>query len=106
MRFSRKSPAVGSMERHWPEEDLMVVDVKVLTAVVSTGLASAAAEGFRTRPARETEIAEAGLAEVAATADAEEAEVMTTAGEEVEVDVDAARMGVVASVAPQSLVTV
>ena len=56
MRFSRKSPAVASMERQRPVEDLRDMLEKARVAVVSTGLASAAADGLRTLPARETEI--------------------------------------------------
>lgn len=46
MRFSRKSPAVGSMERHVPEADEIETDEKARVAVSSRGLASVAAEGF------------------------------------------------------------
>jgi hypothetical protein len=99
MRFSRKSPAVGSTKRHCPFEDLIETPVKARVAVSSTGLASAAAEGFSTTPARETEMTDAeavvagadGAAVVMAGADKgvvstaaglEAADVMTTAGEE------------------------
>jgi hypothetical protein len=77
MRFCRKSPALGSMERHWPEEVLMEADVNARVAVSSRGFASAAADGLRTPPARETGRGVVGLpASVAGTAvgagDAEE----------------------------------
>ena len=66
MRFSRKSPAVGSMNRHSPEDDLMATEEKARVAVSSRGLASAAAEGSRTTPARETEMTDADAVVVAA----------------------------------------
>lgn len=67
MRFARKSPAVGSMKRHWPEDDLIVAPVKARVAVSSRGFACAASEGFSTPPARETATTE-GLAGVAVVA--------------------------------------
>lgn len=54
MRFSRKSPAVASMERHRPEADWIDAEEKARVAESSHGFASAAAEGLRTLPARET----------------------------------------------------
>jgi hypothetical protein len=65
IRFSRKSPAVGSTKRQVPRADLRDTEVKARVAVVSKTLASAAAEGLRTPPARETGTAERGAAEVA-----------------------------------------
>lgn len=52
IRFWRKSPAAGSMERHCPLAALMVVEEKARVAVGSRGLASAAAAALRTPPAR------------------------------------------------------
>jgi hypothetical protein len=81
MRFSRKSPAVGSMKRHLPVESLMETEVKARVAVLSNGLASAAAEGLRTPPAPETEMTP--VVELADTGSAEGAEVTTASAEEV-----------------------
>ena len=75
MRFSRKSPAVGSMKRHCPEEDLIDAPVNARVAVLSRGFDSAAAEGLRTTPARETAMTD-GLAVVAVVAGAAGAEVV------------------------------
>jgi hypothetical protein len=61
MRFCLKSPAVGSMKRHWPEEDLMDTEENARIAVVSRGLASAAEDGWRVPPARETGTGVVGL---------------------------------------------
>lgn len=61
MRFWRKSPAVGSIERQLPEEVTREAEVKARVAVVSLGLDSAAAEGWRTPPARETGTGVVGL---------------------------------------------
>lgn len=44
------------MNKHWPDEDLMATEEKARVAVSSRGFASAAAEGSRTTPARETEM--------------------------------------------------
>lgn len=63
MRFCLKSPAVGSMKRHWPEDDLSETDVNARVAVVSRSLDSAAAEGWRTPPARETGTGVVGFVE-------------------------------------------
>jgi hypothetical protein len=46
------------MKRHCPEEDLMETAENARVAVSSRGLASAASDGFRTLPARETEMIE------------------------------------------------
>jgi hypothetical protein len=54
IKFSLKSPAVGSTNRQFPEASLSATDENAFTAVPSTGLASAAAEGSRTPPARDT----------------------------------------------------
>jgi hypothetical protein len=54
MRFSRKSPAVASMERQRPSLVLTATLENARVAVSSRGLASAAADGLRTTPARET----------------------------------------------------
>lgn len=54
MRFWRKSPARGSMVRQSPVEDFREVEEEARVAVVSFLLASAAADGLRTPPARET----------------------------------------------------
>jgi hypothetical protein len=51
------------MERHCPEEVLMEADVKARVADASRGLASAAAEGLRMPPARETGRGVIGLLE-------------------------------------------
>ena len=69
MRFSRKSPAVGSTERHWPEADLSDAAEKARVAVSSRGLASAAAEGLRTLPALETAMTEGDIEDEAAAED-------------------------------------
>ena len=56
IRFSLKSPAVASMDRHWPAADLRETEEKALVAVSSLGFASAAADGFSTPPALATEV--------------------------------------------------
>jgi len=61
IRFWRKSPAVGSMKRHCPLEVFIDAEEKARVAVVSLGFDSAAAEGWRTPPARETGTADVGL---------------------------------------------
>ncbi len=60
MRFSRKSPAVGSTKRHWPLGARMVTLVRLRVAVVSTALASAAAVGLK-EPPRDTGTALSGI---------------------------------------------
>ncbi len=70
MRFCRKSPAVGSIKRHWPAESWMETEENARTAVLSRGLDSAAAEGWRTPPARETGTGVVGFA-VTTSSDAE-----------------------------------
>lgn len=62
IRFWRKSPARGLIERQSPVESLIWTEEKARTAVLSRGLASAAAEGLRTPPAPETGTADVGLA--------------------------------------------
>ncbi len=86
IRFARKSPAVGSMNRHCPEDDLIETPVKARVAVSSRGFACAAAEGFKTLPARETAITE-GLAGVAVVAGGAGAGVVVTGTTEAEVAV-------------------
>lgn len=54
IRFCLKSPAVGSRNKHFPDASFRTIDEKAFTAVLSTTLASAAAEGSRTPPARDT----------------------------------------------------
>jgi hypothetical protein len=61
IRFCLKSPAVGSTERHWPLAALMLAPVKARVAASSRSCASAAAEGWRTPPARETGTGVVGL---------------------------------------------
>ena len=61
IKFSRKSPAVGSTKRHWPSEDLMAAEEKARVAVSSRILASAAAAELRTPPARATPISPVSL---------------------------------------------
>ena len=46
------------MKRHCPEEDLIGTAENARVAVSSRGLASAAAEGLRTTPARDTDMTE------------------------------------------------
>lgn len=55
IKFSRKSPAVASIKRHWPSDDLSDTEEKALVAESSRIFASAAASAFRTPPARATE---------------------------------------------------
>lgn len=62
MRFCLKSPAVGSMKRQRPDEDLREMEEKAKTAVVSLGFDSAAREGTRVPPARETGTGVVGFA--------------------------------------------
>ena len=62
IKFCRKSPAVGSMKRQRPSADLTWTPVKARVAVLSKGLACAAAEGWRTPPARDTDTGEVGFA--------------------------------------------
>lgn len=59
IKFSRKSPAVGFTERHFPSAaDFSDTEEKARVAVSSRWLASAAAEGLRKPPARDTGIGE------------------------------------------------
>jgi hypothetical protein len=74
IRFCRKSPAVGSMKRHCPLEVFIEAEEKARVAVVSFGLDSAAAEGWRTPPARETGTADVGLEDASWPADTAAAE--------------------------------
>lgn len=50
------------MKRHWPLASLIETDEKARVAVLSRGLASAAEEGWRTPPARETGTGVVGFA--------------------------------------------
>lgn len=61
IRFSLKSPAVGSMKRHCPFEALRDTPVKARVAVSSNCCASATALGCNTPPARETGTGVVGL---------------------------------------------
>lgn len=61
MRFSRKSPAVGSMNRHWPFGACMLTEVKARVAVSSRSCDSATAVACKTPPARDTGTASVGL---------------------------------------------
>jgi hypothetical protein len=54
MRFSRKSPAVGSMKRQSPLASVMETPVSARVAVLSNSWAAAAAVGTSSPPARET----------------------------------------------------
>lgn len=65
IRFCRKSPAVGSMERQCPFAAFRLAEENARVAVSSRTLASAAASVFRTRPARDTGTADSGLLIVA-----------------------------------------
>lgn len=65
IRFSRKSPAVGSIKRHCPSADFKLAEEKARVAVSSRTFASAAASGFRTSPARDTATADVGALSVA-----------------------------------------
>lgn len=60
IKFSRKSPAVGSIKRHCPSADFRLAEEKARVAVSSRTLASAAASGFKTSPARDTATADVG----------------------------------------------
>lgn len=53
---------MGSTNRHCPDASFNATDEKALTAVVSTALASAAAEGSSTPPARDTGRGDVGSA--------------------------------------------
>lgn len=64
IRFSRKSPAVGSIKRHFPSADFKLAEEKARVAVSSRTLASAAALGSKTSPARDTGTAEVGTLSV------------------------------------------
>ena len=61
IRFSLKSPAVGSMKRHCPFEALIDTPVKARVAVLSNCCASVTALGCNTPPARETGTGVVGL---------------------------------------------
>ena len=68
MRFSRKLPAVGSMNRHCPSEVLRDAEVTARVAVLSRCCDFATAVGLRNPPAPETPIFAVGLAATAASA--------------------------------------
>lgn len=89
IRFSRKSPARGSMDRQSPAEDLIETEVRARTAVSSRSWESAAAEASRVPPARDTGEPWVG---VAGSEEATRAEVMT-AEELAEVSMRAAGAG-------------
>lgn len=61
IKFSRKSPAVGSMKRHCPLGAFIGTDENARVAVSSRGLDSATAEGWRMPPAPETVTGVVGL---------------------------------------------
>lgn len=65
IKFSRKSPAVGSIERHRPSADFTLAEENARVAVSSRTLASAAALGSKTSPARDTGTADVGTLLVA-----------------------------------------
>jgi hypothetical protein len=62
MRFSRKLPAVGSINRHCPSEVLRDAEVTARVAVLSRCCDFATAVGLRNPPAPETAIFAVGLA--------------------------------------------
>lgn len=109
------------MKRHWPLASLIETDEKARVAVLSRGLASAAEEGWRTPPARETGTGVVGFAStsdcaaaavVAATDDEDPIAlvVATTSAIDEEDDDDAALVvsiasGVLDKVAPRVTVT-
>jgi hypothetical protein len=68
MRFSRKLPAVGSMNRHCPSEVLRDAEVTARVAVLSRCCDFATAVGLRVPPAPETAIFPVGLAATGASA--------------------------------------
>ena len=61
IKFSRKSPAVGSIKRHLPSGALMEILLKARVAVSSRWWDSATAVGCNMPPARETGTASVGL---------------------------------------------
>ena len=61
IRFSRKSPAVGLMKRHWPLGARISTLLNGRTAVLSKAWAWATAVGFRVPPAPETGTGVVGL---------------------------------------------
>lgn len=61
IRFSLKSPVVGSIKRHCPFEALRDTPVKARVAVLSNTCASATALGCNSPPARETGTGVVGL---------------------------------------------
>jgi len=61
IRFWRKSPAVGSIDKQLPFEDLSDTAVLARTALLSRVCASAASDGFRVPPARDTGTGVVGL---------------------------------------------
>jgi hypothetical protein len=61
IKFSLKSPAVGSMKRHCPLEALRDTAVNALVAVLSKACAWATALGCNSPPARETGTGVVGL---------------------------------------------
>lgn len=61
IRFSRKSPAVGSTNRHWPFGARIPAPLKARVAVSSRCCDSATALGFKVPPARDTGTALVGL---------------------------------------------
>ena len=68
MRFSRKLPAVGSINRHCPSEVLRDAEVTARVAVLSRCCDFATAVGLRVPPAPETAIFPVGLAATGASA--------------------------------------
>lgn len=82
MRFSRKSPAVGSTEMHWPLGARIETALNARVAVSSRWFASAAAEGFSVPPARETGTGSVGLAEIPVATPAPAAVVVVAAPDE------------------------
>lgn len=81
MRFCLKSPAVGSTKRQFPSAALSETEEKARTAAASREFDSAAADGWRTPPARETGTADVGFVSATFAAgvvdgEAEEAEVV------------------------------
>lgn len=88
IRFSLKSPAVGSIKRHCPFEALRDTPAKARVAVLSNCCASATALGCSSPPARETGTVvvglESGTLEVAGAAVVTAAAVLDTAADVME----------------------
>ena len=90
------------MKRHWPLASLIEADEKARVAVLSRGLASAAEEGWRTPPARETGT---GVVGFASASDCAAAEVTDDGDDKDAALVSATTSGALVEAAPRVTVT-